>query len=137
MIIDILLFVVSLFLWTISRLFGLIEFALPEEVTTAASDWMGNLAYTQGLFPLVPNPNMTGLAGSIGILNIVGYGLQFIVAWYLIKLILFAFGLIPWFGKHVDLPEAGFSGRSTADIRTDIPRHLDLRKRKDKRHLRL
>lgn len=125
MITDVILFVVGLFIWTISKLFGLIEYAIPDTVETAVNQIFDYVRSVNGLLPMLPDSDLSGFASTIGLLTIGGYMLQFIVAWYLIKLILFVFALIPWFGKHVEIPK----GKTMSDIRSGLGSHnIDLRK---------
>lgn len=106
MITDIILFIVGLFVWTISQLFGFIEYALPQPIFDAITTAFGYVRMADGLLPLLPDPTLSGLPSTMGLLTIVGWTLQFIVAFYLIKLLLFVVGLIPFFGKKISLPQA-------------------------------
>lgn len=104
MITDVILFIVGSFLKLLVSLFSLVSFTIPDWIETAIGNAFEYVAVLNGVFPIFPNPAFTGLAGSVGLFTIVGAFLQFLVAWYLIKLVLFVFGLIPWFGKHSKLP---------------------------------
>jgi len=106
MLVDIFLFLVGVFLHIVSGLFSLLSWPIPAAFQTAVSEWLGYLGYLQGIFPIVPDASMSGLAHSIGLLTIVGYGLQVIALWYTIRILLFVLALIPGIGKHLDLPTA-------------------------------
>lgn len=101
---DVFIFVVASFVQIIATILSAISFLIPDSLETAISQWMGYLGYLQGVFPVVPTPTMTGLAQTVGVLTVVGWALQLLVAWYLVKLALFTFHLVPFIGKHVEIP---------------------------------
>jgi len=103
MITDVLIFVLGGFVQVVAFLFSAIGFLVPSQFQTAIAQYVSYFSYAQGILPVVATPGMSGFAGSMGLLTILGWGLQFIAAWYLLKLVLFVFGLIPWLGKNVSL----------------------------------
>jgi len=104
MITTIFLYVIGVFVSGIGAIFLLISYTIPSSIITAFENFFSYFAYAQGILPIVPNPGAGGLWGSVGLLTILGYGLQFLVLWYTVKLILFVFGLLPFVGKHSPLP---------------------------------
>ena len=111
MIVDILLFIIGSFVSLVASAFGLVSFVIPDQVEEAVAYFIGFLDYASGI------ANIPVLLEAIGTL----FG--FFAFWYGIKLVLFIFALIPWFGKQVDLP------KSDVDI-------IDLRKRSNTLNLR-
>lgn len=107
MLTDLFFFLIGILLKTVVLVLSLITFPIPEAFTTAITEYVSYLSYAQGILPLLPNPSATGLWQSVGMLTLLGYGLQFIVVWYLLKLVLWAFSLIPWVGRHIHLPHGG------------------------------
>jgi len=107
MITSVLFLVGGVFISLIASILGFITFAIPDVFTTAIQSYIAYLSYAQGIVPVVATPGYTGLAGSIGLLDLFGYGISFVGLWYLFKLIMWVFALIPWIGKHVPLPHSG------------------------------
>ena len=68
-----------------------------------------SLGYAQGLVPVVATSGYTGLAGSMGLLDLFGYALTFITFWYMFKLVVMIFSMIPFIGRHIPLPSSGES----------------------------
>jgi len=101
---DVFIFIIASFVQIIATILSAISFLIPSSVQTALAEWLGYLGYLQGVFPIVPTPSMTGLAQTVGVLTVVGWALQLLVAWYLVKLALFVFHLVPFVGKHVEIP---------------------------------
>jgi len=107
MIITLLFYLGGLFLSLISTLLATLTFAIPSVFTTAIQGYISYLGYAQGIVPVVATTGYSGLAGSIGLLDLFGYALAFLVIWYSVKIILWLFALLPWIGKHVPMPHAG------------------------------
>lgn len=100
MIFDILLFVIGFLSNMFLLPFRLFDFSVPDvfdEAITLAFDYIG---YAHGLLPLVANPEIDGIAGSYGLLDLIGYALVFLGVWYTFKLAVKAVGSLPFVGKN-------------------------------------
>lgn len=89
MITDVILYVLGSFVALVGNAFSLIQFAIPQQFVDAVGYFVSKLAYISG-FINVPD-----------ILAAIGWLLTFITYWYIVKLILWVFSLIPWFGKSI------------------------------------
>lgn len=104
MILDLIIILITALL----RLFSLILTPLnffPPEISEAIGAFMGNFAYLHGIFPIVPVPEMSGLVSTVGILTVFGWSIKFLVYFYIVKLVLWLFGFIPFF-KQNKMPKA-------------------------------
>lgn len=104
MITDVLLFIVGAIVSVLSGIFSGLSYAIPSVIQNVIGTALGYISYFNGFFPIYPNSSFSGLANTIGIFTIVGYYLQFILVWYLVKLALFVFHMIPWLGKKLEMP---------------------------------
>jgi len=107
MITSILFGIGAWFLSMIATILNALTWTIPSAFTDSITSYISYLGYAQGIVPVVATPGYTGLAGSIGLLTLFGYGLSFITLWYTVKLIIWMFALIPWIGKHVPMPHSG------------------------------
>lgn len=89
MITDIILYVVGSFVALIAEAFKLINFAIPSQFVDASNYFISKLSY------------LSGFINVSDILSAVGWFLTFTTYWYSIKLVLWVFSLIPWFGKNI------------------------------------
>lgn len=87
MILDILNLVAGTITFALAKAFGVINFAIPDNVETSITYFIGFLGYANGIFPVDT------------LLQALGTLFLFEFAWYSLKLILFVFALTPWFGK--------------------------------------
>jgi len=104
MLTDIFLFIIGLLLKIFVFLASTIQFITPtwiEEVITSAFSYIGIL---NGIFPIYPHPEMTGLVSTVGILTILGTLLYIVYYYYVFKLLLLVFHFLPFIGKKVHLP---------------------------------
>lgn len=100
--------IIIIFITALLRLFAVILTPLnffPPEIAQAIGNFFGNFAYLHGFLPIVPVPEMSGLVATVGILTVFGWMIKFIVYFYIVKLILWLFGFIPFF-KHKSMPRA-------------------------------
>lgn len=83
------------FAWILNRfayLFSLLNFALPDSVSTSLNYMLGYFGYLKGVFPVDT------------LFTVAGIGLTFLLLLYTVKLLLWAYSLIPFIGRHVGLP---------------------------------
>jgi hypothetical protein len=104
MIFDIILLFLSFLLGLFADLLSVFNF-FPEEISTAIAQFFGYSGYLQGILPIVPDPTVEGLAGTIGILTVVGWSIKFLAYFYLVKILLWVFGFIPFF-RHKEMPSS-------------------------------
>jgi len=97
----------GVFIGLVANILNILTFTIPDAFETAITQYIAYLGYAQGIIPIVATGGYSGLAGSIGLLDLFGYALSFIGVWYLFKLMIWVFSLIPWIGKHVPLPHSG------------------------------
>jgi len=112
MITDVIYLIGGTFIWIVVTVLKFIAFTIPDVFETAIAQLFGYFGYAQGILPIVPDAGMSGLAGDIGILTLIGYAIQFITVWYLFKLAIWLFSLVPWIGKHTVLPAGGEHAKS-------------------------
>lgn len=89
MITDLILYIIGSFVGLISSAFSLVNFAIPSGFVDASQYFVSKLSYLAGFINIAD------------ILSAVGWFLTFTTYWYSIKLVLWVFSLIPWFGKSV------------------------------------
>jgi len=89
MITDIILYIIGSFVGLISGAFKLINFAIPSQFVESSAYFILKLSY------------LTGFLNIGDILVAVAWFLTFTTYWYMIKLVLWVFSLIPWFGHQV------------------------------------
>jgi|SRR5579862_66967 len=100
MIINIVIFILSIPIYLLSLFSGLLNSVLPQWLTTEIQTIMGGSGILNTVFPMYPHAGMAGLAGQIGIMTIFGWAVT--MMGYLIvlslgyKLIKMLFGLLPW-----------------------------------------
>lgn len=107
MITSVLFLVGGVFISLFVGLLSLFSYAIPDVFETSIQQYLAYFGYAQGLVPVVATSGYSGLAGSIGLLDLFGYALVFIGFWYLFKLLLMLFAMIPFIGKHIPLPHSG------------------------------
>lgn len=100
MIINIVLFIISIPIYLLSLFAGLINSLMPLWITDTIQNTIGGSAWLNSIFPMYPHPTMTGLAATLGIMTIfgwmvtlMGYLLVLSLGYKLIKML---FGLLPW-----------------------------------------
>lgn len=89
MLIDIILYLVGSFVALIQGALGLISITIPDQFINSIYFFTAKLSYLEG-FLNIPD-----------ILSATGWFLTFTTYWYSVKVILWVFGLVPWFGKSV------------------------------------
>ncbi len=111
MIINIVLFVLSLPIYILSLFSGLLNSVMPLWMTQTIANVLGGTGILNTVFPMYPHPGMAGLAGSIGIMTIfgwavtlMGYILTLSLAYKFIKLIV---GILPWNTSGVNIQTGG------------------------------
>lgn len=92
MIFDMLFWLAGTMLWLLSSLLATVSFVFPIQIQDAIIYFMGYLNYLNGFI------DINTLLTAIGV-----YILAF-SSIYLIKTILWAWGHMPWIGKHIKLP---------------------------------
>lgn len=93
MILDALILVVSAILFVLVQIFSLVSFVIPDNVQNAITYFLGHFAYLKGVFPI--DTLFTAL----------GVYATFTTLMYIFKVVHWAYGHIPWVGKHKKLPE--------------------------------
>lgn len=96
MITDIIILLLSSFVGLISTAFGYISsFTVVQEISDSVTYFLSYLNYLSGILPIN------------NILKALGTLILFYTAWYTVKIILWIFSLIPWFGKPTEVPKFG------------------------------
>lgn len=100
MIVNIVLFILSLPIYILSLFSGLLNSVLPPWLTIGITNIMGGTGILNTVLPMYPHTGMAGLAGTTGIMPIFGWAVTLMgylmvlsLAYKLIKLL---FGLLPW-----------------------------------------
>lgn len=83
----------------LGSLFGLLKFAIPNQVESSIEYVMSYLAYFQGIAPMDQ------------VLDAIGFYLVFLTLYYTVKIILWGISHIPWLGKHTTVPKVGDNER--------------------------
>jgi hypothetical protein len=111
MILNIVIFILSIPIYLLSLLGGLLNVLTPPWFTDTIANTMGGSSWLNSLFPMYPHPAMTGLAAVLGIMPIFGWMVT--LMGYLIvltlgyKLIKMLFGLLPWNTAGADIKTGG------------------------------
>lgn len=95
MIINFILFIISLPLYLLSLFSGILNSIFPPWLTLEINNIMGGTGVLNTVLPMYPHPGMAGLAGTLGIMTIfgwaatlMGYLIILSLAYKLIKIIL-------------------------------------------------
>jgi hypothetical protein len=121
MIISTLLYVVGGVLKVILSILSIPVFTIPASFYEAVSSLFAYFGYAQGILPIVADPTMSGLAGDIGLLDVLSTAILFTVAIFLFKLALFILHHIPVIG--ISRSESFNSlGKSTGTFTTSSTR---------------
>jgi hypothetical protein len=94
-----------------------IESIFNTSFNTAVSQYLAYAYYVQGVLPIFPDNSMTGLASTVGMFTIFGYGLVFLTVWFSFKLVLLVIRMVPIFGRAYDRVNTG--GTATTSVRFD------------------
>lgn len=92
MIVDIAFIIIGFMLSILVWIFGSISYAIPSQIPLALSFFINKLGYLRGVFPM-----------DTLMLVIIDY-IAFVVSFYVLKVGLYLFGFIPWFGRDIPLP---------------------------------
>ena len=84
MIINVILFILSIPLYILSLFGGLLNAVFPTWFTQGIVNIMGGTGILNTIFPMFPHPGMGGLAGSLGIMPVFGWAV--LLMGYLITL---------------------------------------------------
>jgi len=87
MIPNALFIILAAFLRIISFVLGLITVAFPTWVTTATELWFSYIGYAQGVLPMYADASMSGLNNTVGIMNIFGWELVLLGAYFTFEMI--------------------------------------------------
>lgn len=93
MIPDLIFYIGGTILNLFAFLFGIVQFVLPAEIENAIIYVFDKLNYFRGFVPI------TDLLNALSIL------ITFFTFWYLIKIFLWLFSLLPWIGKTTEPPD--------------------------------
>jgi hypothetical protein len=100
MIINVILFVMSIPLYILSLFSGLINSVFPAWFTSGITNIMGGTGILNTVFPMYPHPGMAGLAGQMGIMTVfgwamvlMGYMITMSLAYKFIKILLTQFSI--------------------------------------------
>lgn len=99
--------IASFFLLLIGAVLGLIGVVLstvtsvfsilvPDFISTGLSSFFETVAVFQGVLPLVPTPGASGIAASVGIIDIFGYAMTIALSLFTVYLILLLLRLTPF-----------------------------------------
>lgn len=106
MITDIFISIFGFIILSITKTLGLVDFIVIPQFNEALGDLFGYFGYLQGIIPVVADPSMSGLASTIGALDVVNWGLRFVLALYTVKFVLWFFHILPVIGiKQKELPK--------------------------------
>lgn len=89
----------SLMLSLIAQLFSLLNFVIPSQIADSVIYFISFLAYVKPIFPI------DTLMQSVGVV------LSFYALIYVLKIILWAYAMLPWVGKEIPLPTISQEGR--------------------------
>lgn len=92
MIFDIIFVGISLFLKFIAVIFSVVTFAIPDNFEIAITYFVGHLNFLRGFLDVET------------LLQALGVYLSFLGFWYLLKMLRFVWGHMPWVGRHHKLP---------------------------------
>lgn len=107
MIVDIILFILTLFARLAVLLLSSIPFFIPDAWETAITHAFSYLGYFQGWLPLYPDPTKTGLWATVGLMTIMGWFIYAIVGVYMMKGVVMIFHLFTLGKIHLKLPTMG------------------------------
>lgn len=100
MIPNTILWVLSIPLYLLGYVSGLLNFVFPQWLTDGIANIMGGTGILNSVFPMYPHPGMAGLAGSIGIMTLFGFLVTFMgymivlsLAYKFIKILLNLFSI--------------------------------------------
>lgn len=93
MILDSIILLTGAFLALIVALFGTINFVIPQQIPDAINLFFSYMRIADVFFPM----------SDIMLAVLTIYTVMFFH--YLVKLILHGYALLPWIGKHVELPD--------------------------------
>jgi hypothetical protein len=75
---------------------SLLNIILGPEIQTAVAWAFSKVAVLQGAIPIFPDPELSGLVKTIGLLTIVGWAIQIIYGLFLFKLVWWGLSKIPF-----------------------------------------
>lgn len=120
MIIDILFLIISLILSLFHGLLSVIDFIIPDKWTEAVEYMFSNLGILQGFFPVAE------------LLQVFGWFYSFLIVWYGFKGVIWIYGMIPYVGKSVGMPN-GVPAENNVNLRgNDEGRTVNLKTTKGK-----
>lgn len=94
MFVDLILYIIGSFVGLVSGAFGLISFVVPAGIQNSILFVFEQLEYIDVFIPLNT------------LMQVLGSFIAFLTAWYSVKIILWIYALVPWFGKNTDLPKS-------------------------------
>ena len=105
MITDVFITLGSAVITIITKLFGLISFAVPDWVEQVIATGFSYFGRLQPIFPMVADPAKSGLWATVGILDMFSFGLLLIISIYIVKPILGVIQLLPFIGRKFHMPK--------------------------------
>lgn len=100
MLINIVLYILSIPLYLLSFVSGLLTLVFPQWLTDGVANIMGGTGILNTIFPMYPHPGMAGLAGTLGIMPIFGWAVTLMgymiilsLAYKFIKIMLSTFSI--------------------------------------------
>lgn len=87
MIADTIIFIASSIVALIAGILSAINFAIPDQFSTAILFYVAKLSYLEGMLPISR------------LLEVVGWWVLFTTYWYTVKVLLKVFSWFPWIGK--------------------------------------
>jgi len=106
MILTAVLYLLSIVLELIRGFIAVLTFFIPTVIQNAIGEYISYARYIDGVLPMLPHPEMSGIVHSIGLLNLFAYALQFVYAMFSIKVILWFVGYLPWLNHpDIELPK--------------------------------